>query len=229
MKKRFVGGKEASTLLGVHPRTLYQWEDKGLIQTIRTPGGKRLYNVEKYIEEKQCKTQMTTYMKKLNETKGKLNISYVRVSSLGQKNDLERQKEMLIRKYPKNILVQDIGSGMNFNKKGIRKIIHLAIDGRINKLVVAFKDRLTRFGFELIEELITKYSGGKIIVINKKDDVEPEEELASDVLQVMNIFVEKMNGLRKYKKRHKKIDKASKTEPTSDSESGSDDDSSGSE
>ena len=99
-------------------------------------------------------------------------------------------------------MIQDIGSGMNLNKKGIRKIIHLAIEGKVNEVVVAYKDRLARFGFELIEDLIKTYSDGKITIINKKDEVEPEEELVKDVLQVMNIFVAKMNGLRKYNKKN---------------------------
>ena len=74
--------------------------------------------------------------------------------------------------------------------------------------MVAYKDRLARYGYELIEHIIEKYSKGKIIIINKKDDLEPEEELAFDVLQIMNVFVAKMNGLRKYKiKKEEKIDK----------------------
>lgn len=124
----------------------------------------------------------------------------MRVSSLGQKNDLERQKRMVNKEYPNHIMIEDIGSGMNLNKRGIRKIIKLAIEGRINELVVAYKDRLTRIGFELIDDLIKDYSNGKIIIINKKDNLEPEEELAYDVLQMMNIFVAKMNGLWKYRK-----------------------------
>lgn len=128
----------------------------------------------------------------------------MRVSSLGQKNDLERQKRMVNKEYPNHIMIEDIGSGMNLNKRGIRKIIKLAIEGRINELVVAYKDRLTRIGFELIDDLIKDYSNGKIIIINKKDNLEPEEELAYDVLQMMNIFVAKMNGLRKYRKNEDK-------------------------
>ena len=61
------------------------------------------------------------------------------------------------------------------------------------------KDRLVRFGYELIEDLIKEYSGGKIIIINKKKDITPEEEMVMDVLQIMNVFTAKMNGLRKYK------------------------------
>jgi putative resolvase len=201
--KNFIGGKEASKKLGVHQRTLYQWEEKGHIETIRTPGGKRLYNVDKYINNIQIKndSNISEQVEVLNE-EGKLNIVYVRVSSIGQKDDLKRQKDEMVKKYPKHLLIEDIGSGINFNRKGIRKIIKLAIEGKINELVVAYKDRLTRFGYELIEDLIKEYSNGKIIILNSKEEIEPEEELAKDVLQIMNVFVAKMNGLRKYNKNH---------------------------
>jgi len=100
-------------------------------------------------------------------------------------------------------MIEDIGSGLNLNKRGIRKIIELAIEGKINKLVIAHKDRLVRFGYELIEDLIKKYSNGTIEIINeiKEDIKKPEEELVNDVLQIMNVYVAKMNGLRRYKKK----------------------------
>ena len=88
---------------------------------------------------------------------------------------------------------------MNMNRKGLRKIIDMTIKGEIDEIVVMHKDRLCRFGYDLIEDLIKKYSDGKIIIVNKKDNKEPKEELVEDVLQIMNIFVAKMNGLRKYK------------------------------
>jgi putative resolvase len=201
MTDRFVGGKEASNILGVHQRTLYQWEEKKLIDTMRTPGNKRLYNIGKYLRENGKLVPETTDVDNIPDVGDeKLNISYVRVSSLGQKDDLERQKEMIKEKYPDHLMIEDIGSGINLNKRGIRKIIKLAIAGRVNEVVVAYKDRLTRFGYELIEDIIKEYSGGEIKIVNKKDDMEPEEELAYDVLQIMNVFVAKMNGLRKYKK-----------------------------
>ena len=207
---KYVGGKEASKILGVHQRTLYQWEEKKLIETIRTPGGKRLYNVSKYLEEhsdfknKKSDDDINNEIdnndfSKINE---KLNICYVRVSSLGQKDDLERQKEFMKKKYPKHLIIEDIGSGLNLNKRGIKKIIKLGIAGKINEVVVAYKDRLTRFGFELIEEIIKDYSGGSIIVLNAKEDIEPEEELVKDLMSLMNVYVAKMNGLRKYKKKY---------------------------
>lgn len=210
---KYVGGKEASRLLGVHTRTLYQWEAKGLIETIRTPGNKRLYNVEKFIVDKKNEKEKNCIknLDELENTTEKLNISYARVSSHAQKADLERQKAVLLTKYPNYKIIVDIGSSINFNRLGLHKIIKLAISGKINELVIAYKDRLTRFGFEFIEDLIKDYSNGQIIMINQKDDLEPEEELMVDVLQIMNVYVSKMNGLRKYKlhdsRQHKKIEK----------------------
>ena len=208
MNKDFVGGKEASKILGVHQRTLYQWDKKRWIEVVRTPGNKRMYNVKKYLKEQKCKNNIEECedLDKLDESEDKLNICYIRVSTYGQKDDLERQKNMMKSKYPNYIFISDIGSGINFNRRGLRKIIHLAIDGKIETVVVAYKDRLTRFGFELIEDIITKYSDGKIIIVNENKDLEPEEELAMDVLQVFNVFTAKMNGLRKYKEvKNKKI------------------------
>ena len=91
-------------------------------------------------------------------------------------------------------MITDIGSGINFNKYGIGKIIKLAIAGKIEELVIMHKDRLIRFGYELIEDLIKEYSGGKIIIVEKKEDKTAEEEMAIDVLQIMNVFTAKMNG-----------------------------------
>jgi predicted site-specific integrase-resolvase len=105
----------------------------------------------------------------------------------------------MIKKYPNYEIIEDIGSGINFNRKGLRKIIKLGIEGKINKLIVAYKDRLTRFGFELIEDLIKEYSNGEIIIENEKDEKEPKDELVDDVLQILNVYTAKMNGLRKYK------------------------------
>lgn len=202
MSELYVSGKKASQILGVHQRTLYNWEEKKIIDTIRTPGGKRMYNVEKYLQTLEhnksniTKVNIPAINKKIN---GRY-ILYARVSSNGQKNDLNRQINLLQQKYPKYELIKDIGSGMNLNRKGLLKIIDLAIDGKLKELVIVHKDRLCRFGYKLIDRLIKKYSNGKIIVIEEKSSKEPKEELVDDVLQIMNIFVAKVNGMRKYKK-----------------------------
>lgn len=210
-KTKYMGGQEACKILGVHRNTLYLWEEKGLIETIRsTPKGKRYYNVEKYLKEQGMECKITTDKKEIKcskieelNKKEKIKICYARVSSIGQKDDLERQKKELKNKYPTYDLIEDIGSGINLTKKGLLKIIELGIEGKIEELVVVHKDRLARFGYELIEHIIKTYSNGKITIINEKKEIEPEEEMVKDVLQIMNVFVAKMNGRRKYNKNKK--------------------------
>lgn len=205
MPEKYVRTKIATERLGVHVQTLYNWEKKGKIETIRTAGGQRLYNVEKYIREQKGIEIMdeTDENEKENERK---KICYVRVSTIGQKDDLKRQKEYMKKTYPNYEIIEDIGSGINFNRRGLRKIIEYAIEGKIEKVVVAYKDRLTRFGFELIEDLIKKYSKGEIIIETKTKEKEKEVELVEDVLQILNVYTAKMNGLRKYKKNDVKKD-----------------------
>lgn len=186
---RYMGGKATSKLLGVHQRTLYNWEKAGHIETIRTPNGKRLYNISKYMKIYRLDEAQTD----------KLKICYVRVSSNGQRNDLERQIRYMRHKYPTYMIIEDIGSGINMNRRGLNRIIDLAIEGKILELVVAHKDRLSRFGYSFVERILRKYSDASIVVINSMVKKSVYEELVEDVLQVMNVFVAKMNGLRKYK------------------------------
>ena len=200
--ENFKGGKQTAEILGVHQRTLYLWEKKGLIETVRTPGNKRLYNVNKFLEDNKCKENICNNLDDLDK-ETRLNIAYIRVSSQNQKDDLERQKQLMVHKFPNHIIIEDIGSGLNLNKRGIRKIIHLAIEGKINELLVSHRDRLTRFGFELIEEIINKYSKGKIVILSEPEKLEPEEEIVKDIMSIMNVYVAKINGLRKYKKNNK--------------------------
>ena len=196
--EEYVSGSKASKILGVHQRTLYNWDEQKLIETIRTLGGKRLYNVKKYLANIEKNKSKEEIKENIDNTNRK--IIYARVSSSGQINDLERQVELLKEKYPNYELIKDVGSGMNMNRRGLRKIIDYAIMGEIKEVVIVYKDRLTRYGYDLIEYLINKYSNGKITIMNNDKKKEIKEELVEDVLQIMNIFVAKINGLRKYKK-----------------------------
>lgn len=201
---RYVTGKEASQRLGVHQRTLHNWDRKGQIDTIRTPGNKRLYNVDKYLlihrvgEDAEVVAEASSDD---DSVAGRLRIIYARVSTHHQKEDLCRQIEDLRDHYPDYLLIKDIGSGVNLNRRGLRRIIDLAIQGHVEHLVVSHKDRLARFGYELIHDLIRDYSGGTLEILHQSEALEPEEELAQDVLGIMNVFVARMNGLRKYRKK----------------------------
>jgi putative resolvase len=194
-KPKYLPPKKACEILGVHFKTLYNWVDNGKIDAIRTPGGKRLYNVDKYIKE-----NINVETKEIKKRK----ICYCRVSSNGQKDDLNRQMIYMMTKYPSYELIKDVGSGLNLNRKGLQHIIDYAIAGEIDEVVVAHKDRLCRFGYDMVEYIITKYSKGKIVVL-EQEHLSPTEEMTVDLVSIINVFSARINGLRKYKKVIKKL------------------------
>ena len=191
--------KATLKILDISHMTLIKMVKENKIEYIKTVGGQRKYNVEKYIlDNKNTKSTEKINSEKINSDVRK-RICYVRVSTNGQKDDLERQKKYMLTKYENYELIEDIGSGINFNRKGLRKIIKYAIEGKIEKLVIAYKDRLTRFGFDLIKDIIEEYSNGEIIIEENKEEKDPKEEIVEDVLQILNVYTAKINGMRKYK------------------------------
>jgi len=178
----YVTLREAKKILGLHPNTLRKYADDGIIESIKTPSGQRRFNVESFINQKQSTTQT---------------ILYCRVSSAKQTDDLQNQKDYLLSKYPGAEIIADVGSGLNFKRKGLRAILERLLQGDSIKLVVAERDRLCRFGFELIEYLVTK-NGGEIVVLNQSE-YSPEGELVSDILSIIHVFSCRVHGMRKYK------------------------------
>lgn len=184
----FVKRKEACEKLGIHYKTLLSIAERGEIKIVKI-GKQQLYNVEEYMKTKEMKVE-----------KMKRKICYCRVSSLKQKEDLGRQEEMMKSLYPSYEIIKDIGSGINYNRKGLQKLIKYALDGEIDEVVIEYKDRLTRFGYELIEYIIKEQSNGRIKILNKDEEKTPMEEMTVDLVSIMNVYVAKINGLRKYKK-----------------------------
>jgi len=191
---KFISRKEALKILGIHYHTLYKLVENEELESI-TIGNKNFYNISGYLKEKGIKLNKEI----------KKNICYCRVSSQKQKDDLDRQIQYMKDKYPNYEIISDIGSGINMNRKGLNKIIDMGIKGEIKELVVAYKDRLARFGYDMIENIIEKYSAGKITIINNEIEKTPLEEVSEDIVSIMNIYVAKINGLRKYKAKLKKI------------------------
>jgi predicted site-specific integrase-resolvase len=187
----YVSSEEARRFLKVTSNTLRTWAIQGKIQYFRTGGVKshRYYNIREFLE-KSGTTPITSQSVKKK-------ICYCRVSTRNQKEDLERQKKYLISRFPDHEIISDIGSGINFNRKGLKTILDSAIKGNIDEVVVAYKDRLCRFGFDLIKYIIEKHSNGKIVVLNNPTHSR-EEEVVSDVLSILNVFSARINGLRKY-------------------------------
>jgi putative resolvase len=187
MDNIFVSSNKAANVLNVHSNTLRTWESKGLIKSYRsTPRGQRRYDVESFLKNK-----------KAIEVK-KDNICYCRVSSRNQKEDLINQVKFLKDKFPEHDTIQDIGSGLNYKRKGLKTILDRAIKGTIGQVVVTYKDRLCRFGFDVFEYIINS-SGGEILVLIK-DDSSPQEEMVKDLTSIIHVFSCRLYGLRRYKK-----------------------------
>ena len=196
---KFVTRKEVLKILKIHYHTLYSMVKRGEIETLEI-GKRNLYNLDKFLRDKGV------------TNKKKQKICYCRVSSNKQKEDLERQINFMREKYPDYEIIKDIGSGLNFKRRGLNKIIEIAINGELEELLLTYKDRLCRIGFELIENIIKKYSNGKITIVNKTEEETPTEEVTKDIISIMNIYVAKINGLRKYKTDIKKTIKNNKKE-----------------
>jgi len=186
----FLKRNDASKLLKIHYHTLVKIAKNKEIEVVNI-GNTTFYNVKKFLDNKDIVGNDFELPKK--------NICYCRVSSKKQSEDLERQIEYMKQKFPCHEIIYDIASGLNYNRKGLKQIINYAINGTINELVIAYKDRLTRFGYELIEWLIKEKSHGTIKILNNNEELTPQEEIVKDIIAIMNIYVAKNNGLRKYK------------------------------
>lgn len=178
---------EAAKTLGVTPKTLRLWEKEGKIKSYKTDGGHRRYNLQELLGGKKEKS---------------LTVAYARVSSHDQKTDLERQCQVLelycaAKGYDFEI-ISDLGSGMNYQKKGLIRLIKLICSNQIDRLVITHKDRLLRFGSELIFSLCEHF-GVEVNIINRTEDSSVEEDLAKDVLEIITVFSARLYGSRSHK------------------------------
>jgi putative resolvase len=195
---RFIKIGKAAEILGVSIQTLRRWEFLGtLLPDRKTTGGTRYYNIDNLLGFKNISSDIT--------------IAYARVSSNDQKKDLERQANLLsaycAAKGWHHEVIQDLGSGMNYHKKGLRRLIEMILDKKIRRLVLTHKDRLLRFGAELIFTLCETRQV-EVVIINQGEGVSFEEELAKDVLEIITVFSARLYGARSHK--NKKLVEAAK-------------------
>lgn len=188
---RYVAIGKASEVLGVSITTLRRWEASGKLTPERTAGGQRRYDLAKIRPELfQASPQ------------DRKTIAYARVSSHDQKDDLERQKQVLelycARQGWTFEVIADLGSGMNYNKKGLRRLLDEIIEGSVGRLVITHKDRLLRFGAELVFA-ICEAKDVEVLIINKGVDTTFEEDLAKDVLEIITVFSARLYGARSRK------------------------------
>lgn len=170
---------QLSKLLNVSKETLRKWNNDGKITSVDTQGGHRRY-IFQHVEPNQQKS-----------------FVYARVSSFKQAGDLERQVAHLQAQFPSHEVITDIGSGLNFKRKGLLKILELLFLRRVQEVVVAHKDRLCRFGFDLFQ-FIFKQHGAVLKVLDTDGIKQPIDEFAEDVMSVITVFTARYYGSRKY-------------------------------
>ena len=184
--------QEFAEMIGVSVKTLQRWDNEGKLKAYRTPTNRRYYTHKQYVD----------YIGDSNTKHGKT-IIYTRVSTANQKDDLQNQVEFL-KQYAnaKGIIVdeifEDIGSGLNYNRKKWNKLIEDCMLGLVKTVIVAHKDRFIRFGYVWFERFL-KSNGVEIIVVNN-EKTSPEQELVNDLISIIHVFSCRIYGLRKYKK-----------------------------
>lgn len=185
----------AAREIGVHPDTLRRWEQEGRIEPAeRTPGGRRRYDIAKLrnLAPRKAPSSRTT-------------IAYARVSTNGQKDDLVRQVALLESYCAANgwtyEIITDIGSGLNYSKGGLKLLISRICSGELDRLVLSHKDRLLRFGAELVFSLCEHFSC-EVVIINASEDSTFEEDLANDVIEIVTVFSARLYGSRSHKNRN---------------------------
>jgi predicted site-specific integrase-resolvase len=178
----YVPARKFQELYGVSIITLRRWADSGRIESIRSPGNQRLYKIREEGHE---------------ENRQRKKYVYVRVSSAKQKDDLERQRAHMVSRFPNHEVVSDVGSGINWRRKGLLSILDAAMLGNVEEVVVASRDRLCRFAFELLEHV---FQNAKTrLVVLESTDSSPEQELSDDLLSIVQIFCCRRNGKRRYR------------------------------
>ncbi|MGB3204155.1 MAG: IS607 family transposase [Crinalium sp.] len=177
--------RKAVEFLGLHQHTLRKYADEGKIKSIKNEAGQRLYDVESY-QRGATRTAV---------------ICYCRVSSAKQRDDLNRQVEFMRSQYPDAEIVKDIGSGLNFKRKGLQALLVRLMRGDKLTIIVACPCRLCRFGFELFE-FMAQQNGGEVVVLDKSVHC-PQTELTADLLSILHVFSCRMHGLRSYSKKIK--------------------------
>ncbi|MDR0958505.1 MAG: IS607 family transposase [Clostridiales bacterium] len=184
---------KAADYLGVSKWKLRQLDTEGKLKPFRSDGNTRYYSQE----------QLDDFLGILRQKPERIVIGYCRVSSKKQSDDMDKQvesvKSYLVSQGKPFKIIQDIGSGINYSNQGLQQLIKLITDGKVEKVVCLYKDRLLRFGIELLEYVASLY-GTTIEVIDSTPKTE-QKELVEDLVQIITVFSCELQGKRSHKAR----------------------------
>ena len=204
---RFLKGKLASEILGVSGSCLRNWANTGRLRCVRSPGGIRLYDVDSVRGERRQRKDRRDAADPADKlvTNDRIDAVYCRVSSSKQRADLARQAAHLVELCGKDDpkVFQDVGSGLNFKRRGLRALLERCLEGDVRSIAVAHRDRLCRFGYELLEWLVVDRCGVELVVLetDRPEQATPESELTKDLLAILHVFSSRVCGLRRYDRR----------------------------
>lgn len=197
VKQKYLSISEAARYLHVSQMSLRRWEEQGKIKPFRTVGKARRYT-------KEMLDQVIGDTNDKPITKSKITIGYCRVSSAKRKSDLKRQVQVVTNYCEKKgyqfKFITDIGSGINYTKRGLKELIHLISSQQCDRIVINYKDRLVRWGYELIEEYCNE-NHVQIEIINQTKAITKSEdqELGEDLMSIITVFAARMYGKRSHK------------------------------
>lgn len=185
---------DTAKILGVSVKTVRRWADSGKLKSIRSPSGHRRFHLHDVQELNDGN---------LNSTDNKITINYARVSSHDQKEDLVRQVKVL-ENYCANHgwqyeTISDLGSGLNYKKKGLKQLLNRILTGDVGRLVLTHKDRLLRFGSELVFAICEEFNTEVIIINQSKEEISFEQELTEDMIELITVFSARLYGSRSRK------------------------------
>ncbi|AQV98326.1 MerR family DNA-binding transcriptional regulator [Cupriavidus necator] len=192
MSRKLVGIQEAATFLGVAAQTLRRWEREGrLVPDERTLGGRRRYDLSR-LRPEQFRAAGDA----------RRTVGYARVSGDDRKEDLAQQRQALALYCARQgwtfEVIADLGPGMDYHRPGLRRLLGDIIEARIGRLVITRKDRLLRLGAELVFALC-EARNVEVVILNQGEDPDFEQELASDVLELIAVFSARLYGSRSHR------------------------------
>ena len=196
MENRLVKIGAAAKMLGTTPGQLRKWEANGeLLPARKTQGGTRYYAIADLFGRSAAASPAAA------SPEEPLTVCYARVSSHDQKADLDRQQAALeaycATKGWRTRVIRDLGSGMNYGKKGLQELLELILHRRFERLVITHQDRLLGFGAELVFRLC-ELQGIEIVIVHQGEPPSFEEELAQDVLEIITVFSARLYGSRSH-------------------------------
>ncbi|MCC6046598.1 MAG: IS607 family transposase [Desulfurococcaceae archaeon] len=193
--ERLLRPKEVCRRLGISYSTLSRWVREGRIRAVKTAGGK--YRVPE--------SEVRRIAEGLPISREVRAVIYARVSSSDQRSDLERQVQYLTqycssKGYRVVDVLSDVASGLKTDRKGLLKLFNYVVNRQVDIVVITYRDRLTRFGFEYLEHFFNQH-GVKIEVVFGEEPKDAYQELVEDLIEIITSFAGKLYGMRSHKKK----------------------------